>query len=205
MPLNLNHENEAQAVEEAVEETLEDQAEQNSQVSPYGTPAEPAEEQELNFGNWKFRLHLNIACAILDCREKDSRRKQTKKRKEPQIAGIIWSGDYSDNKRAPVYEPKTPWYLTIEHYGVPSLRNGKTEGQPFFVVYTAYHDEDRDTCYPVLRVYHDAQGKVIAIVDLVNDNENSVDEYFTEKDAIEVIRKFSSRTLAAAAHIKNWK
>lgn len=51
MPLNLNHENAAQAVEETVEETLEDQAEQDSQVSPYSTPGELAEEQELNFGD----------------------------------------------------------------------------------------------------------------------------------------------------------
>lgn len=49
MPLNTQHEDDAKVVTEIVEETLEDQEEQNSQIAPYGAPAEPEAERELNF------------------------------------------------------------------------------------------------------------------------------------------------------------
>lgn len=49
--IDPEHEDYAQVVEDSETEAQADQAEQNSQVSPYGVPAEPAEEQELNFGD----------------------------------------------------------------------------------------------------------------------------------------------------------
>lgn len=48
--INADHEDDAQAGENSEAEAEANEAEQNSQVSPYGTPTEPAEEQELNFG-----------------------------------------------------------------------------------------------------------------------------------------------------------
>lgn len=49
--INVEHEDAAQVKIESLDEAIKDQEEQDSQISPYGTPDEPAEEQELNFGD----------------------------------------------------------------------------------------------------------------------------------------------------------